>query len=152
MLSIDTNILLYAQNRDCPEHPPARAFIEHCAARDDVAICELVLLEFYQLLRNPSVLASPLNAPEAAAICQAYRGNPRWALIENAPVMDKLWIIARQPDTARRSLFDARIALTLRHHGITDFATRNVPDFEGFGFTKLINPIDSLENQIHEPE
>lgn len=150
MLSVDTNILLYAQNRDCPEHAPARAFIEHCATRDDVAISELVLLEFYQLLRNPAVLAAPLNAPDAAAICQAYRGNPRWAVIENAPVMDKLWIIAQQPDTPRRSVFDARIALTLRHHGITDFATRNVPDFKGYGFTNLINPIDSPKTLVHE--
>lgn len=142
MLSIDTNILLYARNRDCPEHVSARVFIEQCAERDDVAICELVLLEFYQLLRNPAVLASPLSAPDAAAICRTYRNNSRWALIENAPVMDKVWTIAQRPGMARRAIFDARIALTLRYHGVTDFATRNTADFEGFGFTRLINPID----------
>src|SRR5699024_6974159 len=116
---------LYAHNRDCPEHQPARAFIEQCAERDDVAICELVLLELYQLLRNAAVLASPLDAPDAAAVCMAWRNNPRWALIENAPVMDKLWTVAQRPGIARRAVFDARIALTLRHHGVTDFATRN---------------------------
>ncbi len=150
MLSIDTNILLYAQNRSCPEHQPARAFIEQCIMRDDVAICELVLMELYQLLRNPAVLTRPLNAPDAAAVCVAWRNNPRWALIENAPVMDKIWRIAQQPNLPRRAIFDARIALTLRHHGVTQFATRNTADFETFGFTHLINPIENPNQAIHD--
>lgn len=150
MLSVDTNILLYAQNRDCPEHGTARAFIEQCAARDDVAICEPVLLELYQLLRNPAVLSSPLSAPDAAGVCETWRNSPRWAVIENAPVMDKVWAIARRPDIARRAVFDARIAMTLRHHGVTEFATRNTADFEGFGFTRLINPIDGKDHQVHD--
>lgn len=150
MLSIDTNILLYAQNRDCAEHARARAFIETCAERDDVAICELVLVELYQLLRNPAVLARPLSAPEAAAVCMHWRNNPRWALIENAPVMDRLWRIAKRPNLPRRAVFDARIALTLRYHGVTDWATRNVSDFEAFGFARLINPIDDAEPAVHD--
>jgi len=150
VLSIDTNILLYAHNRDCPEHQRARTFIEQCAARDDVAICELVLVELYQLLRNPAVLTHPLNAPDAAAVCKAWRSNPRWALVENAPVMDQVWAIAQGPGIARRAVFDARIALTLRHHGVTEFATRNTPDFEGFGFTRLINPIDNADWAVHD--
>ena len=150
MLSLDTNILLYAQNRDCAEHPTARAFVVQCADRDDIAICELVLLELYQLLRNPAVLAAPLSAPDAAAVCASWRDNPRWALIENAPVMDKVWAVARRPDIARRAVFDARIALTLRHHGVTEFATRNIADYEGFGFTRLINPIEGENHQVHD--
>ena len=150
MLSIDTNILLYAQNRDCAEHERARAFIEHCADRDDVAICELVLLELYQLLRNPAVLAKPMSAPDAAYVCMSWRNNARWALIENAPIMDKLWRIAQRPNLPQRAMFDARIALTLRHHGVTDWATRNVADFQQFGFAQLINPIDDPYAAVHE--
>lgn len=88
------------------------------------------------------MLSTPLNAPDAAAVCSAWRNNPRWALIENAPVMDKIWTFAQRPGIARRAVFDARIALTLRHHGVTDFATRNLSDFEGYGFSHLINPVD----------
>ena len=59
-----------------------------------------LVLELYQLLRNPAVLAAPLSAPDAAAVCASWRDNPRWALIENGPVMDKVWAIARRPDIA----------------------------------------------------
>ena len=103
MLSIDTNVLLYAQNQDCPEHDAAVAFLVDCADRDDVAICELVLLELYQLLRNPAVVTRPLEAPEAAEVCQ-----------------------------------------TLRHHGVDEFATRNVNDFPDFGFSRVWDPITTV--------
>jgi uncharacterized protein len=140
VISIDTNILLYAQNADCAEHPAAFAFVAGCAGRDDVAICELVLVEFYLLLRNPAVLKRPLPAEAAASICMIYRTNHRWRLIEQAPVMDQVWQRASRPGFARRRIFDARIALTLLHHGVTELATANVKDFEEFGFRRVWNP------------
>jgi len=42
---------------------------------------------------------------------------------------------------ARRRLFDTRTALSLRHHGVTEFATANVKDFGDFGFTRVWNPL-----------
>jgi toxin-antitoxin system PIN domain toxin len=141
MLSIDTNVLLYAQNQDCVEHEAAMAFLTQCSRRDDIAICELVLVELYQLLRNPAVLERPLDAPAAAEVCQTFRRNPRWALIENAPVMDKVWTLAAQPGVARRRLFDARLGYTLCHHGVRELATRNIKDFGDFGFERVWDPI-----------
>lgn len=88
MLSIDTNVLLYAQNQDCSEHDAATAFLVDCAGRTDVAVCELVLMELYQLLRNPTVMARPLDGPEAATVCQTFRRNRRWALIENGSLRE----------------------------------------------------------------
>jgi toxin-antitoxin system PIN domain toxin len=143
VLSIDTNILLYAQNQDCPEHDAAAAFLVERAGRTNVAICELVLMELYQLLRNPAVVTRPLDGPEAAEVCQTFRRNPRWALIENAPVMNDVWGLAARSGIARRRLFDARLALTLRHHGVDEFVTRNVNDFNDFGFSHVWDPITS---------
>ena len=144
MLSIDTNVLLYAQNQDCPEHDTAAGFLNECADRDDVAVCELVLVELYQLLRNPAVVTRPLDAPEAADVCQTFRRNRRWALIENAPVMNDVWVRAAKPGIARWSMLDARLALTLRHHGVDEFATRNTKDFQGFGFSRVWDPIKTV--------
>lgn len=144
MISIDTNILLYSQNQDCVEHSAAATFLKDCTRRDDVAICELVLVELYQLLRNPAVVEHPLDPPEAAEVCQGFRRNPHWALIENAPVMDKVWTFAARPGIARRRLFDARIGFTLLHHGIQEFATRNVVDFKQFGFKTLWDPTTEI--------
>ena len=141
MISIDTNILLHAYNADSAAHERAFTFLASCARRDDVAICELVLVELYVLLRNPAVLQRTLEAEQAAAVCQTYRGNPHWRLLENGPVMDRVWPLAATAGFARRRIFDARIAFTLVHHGVTGFATANVRDFEGFGFDRVWDPL-----------
>jgi predicted nucleic acid-binding protein len=117
------------------------AFLSECARRGDVAICDLVLVELYQLLRNPAVVEHPLDAPEAAEVCQGFRRNPRWALIENAPVMDEVWSFAARPGVARRRLFDVRLGLTLRYHGVRELATRNTREFDGIGLDRVWDPI-----------
>jgi uncharacterized protein len=85
MISVDTNILLYSLNADCDEHAAAQAFIARLGAARDVVLCELVLVELFLLLRNPAVVARPLEAAEAVHIVQGFRNNPRWRLVESAP-------------------------------------------------------------------
>ena len=148
MISFDSNLLLYSLNRDCPEYTDARAFFTSLPSTpDSVAICELVLVELYVLLRNPAVLKNPLNAPDAAALVQPFRSHPTWRLIDHpggvSTVMDGVWRLVGQPHVGRRVIFDARLALTLRHHGVTEFATRNTTHFGGFGFTRLWNPLST---------
>ena len=141
MVSVDTNIIVYALNRSMSETGPARLFLEELAVRDDVALAEQILIEVYLLIRNPAVFPHPYSASDAAAVCQAYRSNPRWRLIECAPVMHKVWLHAASPTFARRRIIDARLALTLRAAGVTEFATRNTRDFVGFGFERVWYPL-----------
>ena len=141
MLSIDTNILLYAQNADCSEHARASGFLTEWTGRSDVVLCELVLVELYILLRNPAVVARPLGAKAAAVVCQAYRKHPRWRLVENAPVMAQVWKQAAGESFARRRIVDVRLARTLQHHGVITLATVNARDFAGLGFARVWNPL-----------
>jgi toxin-antitoxin system PIN domain toxin len=143
VISIDTNLLLYSLNRDCPEHGAARAFVLSCVDRRDVAIAELVLVELYVLLRNPAVVRKPLEGDAAAGLCQAFRRNPRWALVDTAAVMDRVWAAAARPGVARRHLFDARLAHTLLDNGVKQLATHNPRDFEGFGFERVFDPLQA---------
>jgi uncharacterized protein len=147
MLSIDTHILFHGFNEDSPSHDTALAWITSIAGDEDVAMSELILAEFYGLLRNPAVLKHPLPANEAVEVIQIYRTHPRWRLIgfpaESRPLHDALWQCARAKNFAFRKLDDARSALTMTAQGVTEFATVNVKDFEGLGFRKVWNPIDT---------
>lgn len=147
MISLDSNVLLYAFTRGLPEHPAARAFVEALAAREDVAISEFVLVEFYRLLRLPVLHARPLSAGKAVEVIQTYRRHPRWRIVGfpeggSAAFHDELWSLAARADFAYRRIFDARLALALRRHGVTEFATANVKDFQGFGFARVWNPLE----------
>ena len=141
MISIDTNIFLYAQNLDCREHLAAYDFVLECSNRSDVVVCELVLVELYVLLRNPSVFKKPLSSTRAVEICTAYRQNPKWRLVENAPVMESVWETVNRPGFSRRRIFDIRLALTLKHHGVTALATGNIKDFQDLGLYRVWNPV-----------
>ncbi len=145
MLSIDANILRYAANSASPWNAAAHAWLTSIQREENVAISELILAEFYGLLRNPAVVKHPLPADDAVEIIQSYRTHPRWRLIgfpiESRPLHDALWQQARAKDFAFRKLYDARSALTMTSQGVTEFATTNVKDFEGLGFRKVWNPV-----------
>ncbi len=146
MISLDANLLLYAFNEDSPWHRPSLEFITDLGAQRDGAISEFVLVEFYTLLRNPAVLRHPLDGAEAVAVIQTYRRHPHWALLGFNPdgprLHEELWRMAAKPDWGRRQIFDARLALSLRRHGVREFATANVKHFEGYGFQRVWNPLE----------
>ena len=146
MISFDTNLLLYSLNQDCAEYRDARAFFTSLPTTPGtVALCGLVLIELYVLLRNPAVLNNPLAPADAVSVIQTFRQHPTWALVDypgdTAAVMEEVWRWAAQPNIGRRVVFDARLALILRHHGVTEFATRNETHFTDFGFSRLWNPL-----------
>lgn len=145
MLSIDTNILFHAFNADSPHHETAHLWLSSLQRDENVAISEFILTELYGLLRNPAVLQRALSADDAVAVIQAYRSHPRWRLIgfpvDSRPLHDALWQKATAKNFAFRRLYDARSALTMTAQGVTEFATANVKDFEGFGFRRVWNPL-----------
>lgn len=145
MISADTNVLLPAIEAANPVHDQARGFLEGLQGRDDVVLSEFVLVELYGLLRNPAVLARPLSAAEAAAVCGAFRRHPRWQVVGFPPdsrdFHDAFWPRLGEATFARRRAYDWRTALSLVRQGVTEFATVNTKDFEGFGFRRVWNPL-----------
>jgi len=145
MISLDTNILLPAVETGNPSHDSAVAFVESIEDSTDIAISEFILLELYGLLRNPAVLRKPLSAAAAADVCGAFREHPFWQIIGFPPdsrqFHDAMWPWLRDRNFARRRAYDLRAARSLIDQGVTEFATVNVKDFQGFGFARVWNPL-----------
>lgn len=142
MKSVDTNILFYALNPSSKFHDASQSYLRSIEDDGKMVLCELVLVELYILLRNPTVMSSPLKSEEAVQVINQYRKNHFWRIIENAPVMSAVWEYAGAPDFSRRRIFDVRLALTLKSHGVKEFATANTRDFEGLGFRRVFSPLD----------
>ncbi len=144
MISADTNLFVHAADPGAPKHKAAVEFFTVVSNRpdDEFVVCELVLVELYMQLRNPAVFKKPHSAPEAAAHCHALRTTTGWHHIDyDKAVSNKLWKWASKTKTGFREIIDARLALTLRHHGVTRFATANTKHFQGFGFSEVWNPL-----------
>lgn len=119
-----------------PSRPHALAKDE-----DEMVICELVLVELYLLLRNEKIIYKKLSPQVICTLINKFRTHPTWRLIENAPVMTEVWKQTATQQFARRRIFDIRLAFTLQHHGVKQFATANTKDFKGLGFDKVWNPL-----------
>lgn len=141
MLGIDTNILAYARLARSPWHVKAKNFLEGLADDPQVVIAEHVLVELYLLLRNDKILSPPLSAEAAVRECSLFRSHPRWQLVDSADVMNQVWPLAAARNFPRRRIFDLRLAKSLQSHGVTQFATANVKDFESLGFKEVWNPL-----------
>ncbi|MFA6504853.1 MAG: PIN domain-containing protein [Treponemataceae bacterium] len=145
MKSLDTNLLLYAINEDCPEHENCAALVRDALSENESwIIADQVWFELYRLLRNPAVLAKPLNASEAADTVAWYRQKSGWLHCawecDLMPRLTELWKLESFP--ARRS-FDLVLAVTLRANGVKQFYTRNPKDFDDLGFFTVTNPLES---------
>lgn len=144
-MSCDTNVLFAALDSRSGRHEAARAFLESVQDADAFSLCELVFVELYGLLRNPIVSSKPYTASEAAGVIHRLRSHPYWQVLDypgpQAGIMKALWRRAAAKDFPYRAIYDARLALTLRHHGVTEFATRNVKDFQGYGFSRVWDPL-----------
>lgn len=142
MISADTNLFVHAANRDSPLREACISFFQQHAGNSDFVLCELVLLELYMCLRNPAIMRKPLSSTKAVAYCEQLRSNPAWQIVDYSPdIRDALWKRAAEPKFAFRSVIDARLAFTLRFHGVNELATINTKHFSGFGFAKVWNPV-----------
>ena len=140
MIALDTNVLFPALEVSHKNHLDAKAYVDQLAS-GEVAICELVLAEIYVLVRNPATCRRPLGAAQANVVIRALRTNPAWRLIDYpGGLMDSVWRACGEPGFARRRIFDARLAVTLVHHGVSELATVNVKDFDGLGLKRVWNP------------
>ncbi|MCA1754286.1 MAG: PIN domain-containing protein [Spirochaeta sp.] len=149
MNSLDTNILLYAVNRDCPEHRACRELVDAALREPEVwIVAEQVWFELYRLLRNPAVLGKPLGASQAADLVSWYRNSSGWMQCAWSPrLMKQLqahW--AHEQFPARRS-FDLILAVTLKAHGVNVLYTRNTKDFADLGYFAVIDPLAEIMDE-----
>lgn len=142
MLACDTNVLFPAIEASHPQHASARAWLESRIHDETFALCELVLVETYTLLRNPLICSKPLSSTAAVDKIANLRSNPAWLILDypGPGLMEKVWASARASDSVRR-IYDIRLGLTLRHYGVKRFATANTKDFKGLGFEQVWNPL-----------
>jgi hypothetical protein len=89
------------------------------------------------------LFAKPLSAAEAARRVAFLREESGFAFccyeLRSWPMIHAG---LSTPAFPRRRTYDLVLAVTLRSNGVTELYTRNVVDFRGAGFIRVINPID----------
>lgn len=138
MIAIDTNIIVHLLVRSQKEHGRVRKWFETVEGR--LATTATNLAEALRLLTHPRVFPSPLSLVEAIDLVREFIEKCDMIILEEA---DDWWLdlmeLARQIPTLRgNEVFDARIALCLRYHGIKEICTLD-SDFSKYPFLKIIS-------------
>jgi len=143
MFVVDTNILVYAANRDCPEHHRCLDLLERSRNQATAWYTTWgVLYGFTRIITHPRVLARPWQLSNAWAFVEALLVCPSFSILvetdRHVGVLAE--IIKEVPDLAGNIISDLHVAALTREHGIATIYTRDV-DFHRFPFLRVIDPV-----------
>jgi toxin-antitoxin system PIN domain toxin len=140
---VDLNLLLYAINRDSPQHARARPWLEQVMnGPDPVGLPWIVLLGFLRLSTSSRVFPAPLAPEEAVRILDGWLERPQ--VVPLAPG-DRHWAVLRallaECGTAGNLTSDAHLAALAIEHGAELHSTDR--DFGRFKDLRWSNPLDA---------
>lgn len=141
MFVVDTNVLLYAVDRDAPEHQRCREQLE--AWRAQATPWYLTWGIVYEFLRVTThrVFPRPLSSVEAWDFVDALLESPPVEVLTETPQHRRVLaeVVADADPTGNR-FHDAHIATLMREHGLSRIVTRDT-DFHRFPWLEVIDPL-----------
>lgn len=140
---LDTNLLLYAANRDAAEHRAARAFVQEALSSTDTwYLTEGIVYEFLRVATHARVFSQPLDWAQAVAFLDVLLGHPRIGLLVAG---SHHWgclkaLLPHLTHPMGNLFFDIRTVVLMREHGVRQIFTTDT-DFLQFPDLTVINPL-----------
>ena len=140
---LDTNILVYAANRDCGEHGLAVSKLEEwLGGTVPWALTWGVVYEFFRVVTHPRIFPKPLSARQAMEFLDPILGCDLVTVL--APT-DRHAEVLRQTvrefgNPAGNLFHDLHTAVLMREHGVEEIMTADT-DFRKFPFLRPVDPL-----------
>jgi hypothetical protein len=143
VILVDANLLIYAIDRDAPNHPAARRWLEETlSGTAPVGFAWLVILAFLRVTTHPRIMRRPLTPDEALRYVDEWLGQPCIAPVGPG---EKHWPILRSllsaTGTAGNLTSDAHLAALALEHGYAIYSADN--DFKRFSGLSHVNPLQA---------
>ncbi len=141
MKLLDLNILLYAVNRDAPQHKGAKVWLEKLFAGEEmIGLSWVVILGFLRITTNRRILPKPLDIVGAMAVVDDWIDHPLVAAVqpgaEHWSIMSEL---LSHSGAAGNLTTDAHLAALAIEHGCELVSTD--ADFGRFTGLRWVNPL-----------
>lgn len=141
MILIDANLLIYAIDRDGPQHDAARRWLERTLSGvRPVGLPWVVILAFVRITTRPGIMRRPLPLAHALAYVQSWLEQP---CVETVAPGEHHWSILRRlleaTGTAGNLTSDAHIAALALERGACVCSTDH--DFARFAGLTHVNPL-----------
>ncbi len=145
MILIDTNILLYAANRDDARSIQAARALESVVNRGSGwALSWSIVYEFLRVSTHAKVFPSPLDAQSAWNFVAELIRRPDCHLLTETTLHQELvdQCLKEVPRIRGNFLHDFHLAVLMREHGITRILTED-RDFRMFPWIELVSLTDA---------
>jgi toxin-antitoxin system PIN domain toxin len=140
---VDTNVLVYAVNRDCPEHPVARSVLEGwLAGTVPWGVTWGIVYEFLRIVTHPKVFRHPLDATQALAFLDPVLGSELVTVLSPSERHQAVLheSVGAFGTPAGNIFHDLHTAVLMREHGVSEIMTADV-DFRKFSFLTVTDPV-----------
>lgn len=119
MRVVDANVLVYAVNRDAPQHEVARRWLDDALrGPESVGFAWVVLLAFVRLTTRPGLFPRALTVEEALGVVRHWLGQPAAVVVEPTPRhLDVLAGLLGPAGAAANIVNDAHLASIAIEHG-----------------------------------
>lgn len=140
---VDTNILLYAANRDVPEYSAAARFLgKVLGSAERWYLTEGIVYEFLRVATHPQVFSAPLSARNALTFIRALTGSN---VFEVLVASKRHWqtlgeVVAGLSHPWGNLFFDIRTVALMREHGVREIHTADT-HFRLFSGINVLNPL-----------
>ena len=143
MISIDTNLLIYAHRSALAEHRAARRALEQAIGNPrGCGVALFCLAEFWSVVTHPASAGRPSSSREASQFLAALiaAGLAVWA--PGPGFAERLTQLATDLRVAGARIFDLQIALSSFDNGANEIWTHDA-NFSAIPGLAVINPLSS---------
>ena len=144
MIALDTNLLVYADRADLPQHDRSRKVLEDLA--NGVEPCGLpvfALVEYVRVVTHPRLFGQPTRLDDALANVNALLAVPPFSILLPGERFWELFDrISKEGDARGNLAFDAQIAAVSLEHRVSELWSAD-RDFARFPGLRVVNPLAS---------
>ena len=141
MILVDANLLIYAIDRDSPNHAKARRWLEDVlSGTTPLGLAWIVVLAFLRLTTRPGILKRPLALERALEFVDEWLAQP---YVQALAPGERHWAVLRNllkvTGTAGNLTSDAHLAALAIEHGCTVCSSDS--DFKRFPGVEHVDPL-----------
>jgi len=137
---IDTNILVYANNKDSPFHAVCKAIVEKAINGEiEATVAIQNLIELYAVITDKRRVEHPLSPTKAKELIEFYKGSNIRIIAPMHHTIDTITKLIEKYSPKSQSIFDYFLVATMLDNGIYGIYTADSEHFKHFDSIKIIN-------------
>jgi predicted nucleic acid-binding protein len=141
---IDTNILVYTNNKDSQFHAICKSIVEKSINGDiEAAIAVQNLVELYAIITDKRRVENPLSSVKAKELIEFYKNSNIRIIAPTTQTVETIAGLIEKYSPKAQSIFDYLLVATMLDNSVYAIYTANSDHFKHFDSITVVNPLSA---------